>query len=77
MLVKKLVGVGVHIYIGMLGYCLKDKGEDHFEIVHHNVINEAGLEEYVKFGTPFAKKGCDHLQESIGKVSMLLALQDA
>ena len=29
-LVKKLARVGVHTYIGMLGYCVKDKGEDHF-----------------------------------------------
>ena len=25
-LVRKLVGVGVRTYIGMLGYCVKDKG---------------------------------------------------
>ena len=59
MIIKKLVGIGVHTYIGMLRYCLKDKGEDHFEVVHYNVTNEeleAGLEEYVKFGTPFANK---------------------
>ena len=57
-LVKKLIGVGVHTYIGMLGYCVEDKEEDHFEVVHHNVTNEkleARLEEYVKFGTTFAK----------------------
>ena len=58
-LVKNLVGVGIHTYIDMLGYCLKDKGEDHFEVMHHNVTNgelEAGLEKCMKFGTSFAKK---------------------
>ena len=57
-LVKRLSGVGLHTYVGMLGYCIKDKGEDHFEVVHNNITDEdliAGLEEYVKFGTPFAK----------------------
>ena len=42
----------------MLRYCIKDKGEDHFEVVHNNITDEeltTGLEEYVKFGTPFAK----------------------
>ena len=58
MLVRKLVGVGVHTYIGILGYCVKNKGEDHIEVVHHNVTNEeleVGLKEHVKFGIPFAK----------------------
>ena len=58
MLVKKLVGVGVHIYIDILEYCIKNKKNDHFEVVHKNVTNEelvARLEEYMKFSTPFAK----------------------
>ena len=42
----------------MLGYSVKEKREDHFEVVHHNVTNEelaTRLEEYIKFGTLFAK----------------------
>ena len=42
----------------MLEYCIKDKGEDHFQCVHKNVTPEQmeeGLEEYIKYGTPFAK----------------------
>ena len=57
-LVKRLSRVGLHTYVGMLGYCIKDKGEDYFEVVHNNITDEeltTGLEEYVKFGTPFAK----------------------
>ena len=57
-LVKRLSGVGLHTYVGMLGYCIKDKGEDYFEVVHNNITDEeltARLKEYVKFGTPFAK----------------------
>ena len=57
-LMKKLIEIGVHTYTGMLKYCMKDRGEDHFEVVHNNVIDVElviGLEEYVKYGTPFAK----------------------
>ena len=57
-LVKRLSRVGLHTYVGMLGYCIKEKGEDHFEVVHNNITDEdltTGLKEYVKFGTPFAK----------------------
>ena len=57
-LVKRLSRVGFHTYVGILGYCIKDKGEDHFEVVHNNITDEdlrAGLEEYENFGTPFAK----------------------
>ena len=57
-LMKRLSGVGLHTYVGMLGYYIKDKGEDHFEVVHNNITHEdltIGLEEYVKFDTPFAK----------------------
>ena len=39
-LVKRLSGVGLHTYVGMLGYCIKDKGEDHFEVVHNNITDE-------------------------------------
>jgi len=41
----------------MLMYCIKDKGEEHFQCVHRNVTDEQieGIEEYIKYGTPFAK----------------------
>ena len=37
---------------------MKDKGEQHFDVVHNNITEdelEAGIDEYVKYGTPFAK----------------------
>ena len=58
-LMKNLTRVGLHTYIGMIGYYMKDRGEEHFQVVHNNVTDaelDAGLEEYVKYGTPFAKK---------------------
>lgn len=40
-------------FLGRMGYCVKDNGEEHFEFVHHNVsiddMNE-GKMEYAKFG---------------------------
>jgi len=57
-LTKTLRNTGLHTFIGMLGYCIKDQGEDHFDCVHHNVTDEQmkeGVEEYVKYGTPFTK----------------------
>ena len=36
---------------------MKDKGEHHFDVVHNNITEdelEAGIEEYVKYGTLFA-----------------------
>jgi hypothetical protein len=57
-LMKALRNTGLHTYVGILGYCLKDKGKIHFQCVHRNVTPEEiieGEEEYVKHGTPFAK----------------------
>ena len=57
-LTKTLRNIGVHTFIGMLGYCIKDKGEDHFQCIHKNVTPEQmeeGLEEYIKYGILFAK----------------------
>ena len=48
----------MHTYIGMLEYCIKDKGVDHFEVVHNNVTNielAVGFKEYVKHSISFAK----------------------
>ena len=57
-LVKKLNQIALHTYVGMLGYCTKDRGEDHLEVVHNNISDDelaTRLEEYVKLDTPFAK----------------------
>lgn len=35
---KKLSDEGLHVFIGMLGYCMKDNGETHFEFVNHNML---------------------------------------
>ena len=44
---------GLHIFIGMVGYCMNDNREENFEYVHNHVssqdMNECKLE-YVKFG---------------------------
>lgn len=37
---KHLSGEGLHMLLGMVEYCMKDKGEDHFEFDHHNVSVE-------------------------------------
>jgi hypothetical protein len=55
-LTKNLTGNGLHTYLGMLGYCTKDRGGNHFVMVRKNVSEyelKDGLEEYVKFGNPY------------------------
>jgi len=37
---KTLRNTDLHTFIEMLGYCIKDKGQDHFECVHRNVTPE-------------------------------------
>ena len=57
-LVKKLSGIRLHTYVDMLGYCVKDRRKNHFEVVYTNVCDDelaVGLEGYVKLGTSFAK----------------------
>ncbi len=42
----------------MIGYCLKDQGEEHFQFCHRNVSLEQmqeGVDEYVKYGACFCK----------------------
>lgn len=50
---KSLEDVGLHTFLAMVGYCMKDNGEEHFEFVHNNVsthdMNE-GKMEHAKFG---------------------------
>ena len=44
---KHLRGEGLHIFLGMVEHCMKDKREEHFEFDHHNVfvedMNENGI----------------------------------
>lgn len=40
-------------YLGMVGYCVKDSGEECFEFVHHNIYSDDMNREkldYAKFG---------------------------
>ena len=50
---KRLIDKGLDTFLGMVGYCMKDNREEHFECVHHHVssynMNE-GTMEYAKFG---------------------------
>ena len=42
-LCKKLTGKGLHTYIGLIGYCLKDSAQPHFRLVKHNISQASGL----------------------------------
>jgi len=56
-LTKMLCNTSLYTFIGMVGYCIKDKGKDHFNYVHRNVTSKQitkGIEEYVKYDIPFA-----------------------
>lgn len=30
---------GLHKHLNMVGYCMRDNGENHFDFVHHNVLS--------------------------------------
>ena len=50
---KKMRDEGFHNFLDMVGYCMKDNGEDCFEFVHHNVLGDdmnEGNMEYAKIG---------------------------
>ena len=50
---KRLRDDGCHTFKGIVGYCMKDNMEEHFEFVHHNVSTNdmnQGTMEYAKFG---------------------------
>ena len=43
----------LHTYEGMLGYCTKDEGKAHYEVIMHNVTAEElqrGKDLYIAFG---------------------------
>jgi len=55
---KLLKGVGMHTYIGMIGYCLKEQGEKHFLFYHKNVNSKHIQEkvyEYVNMDLVFVR----------------------
>lgn len=50
---RKLGDEGFHTFLGMVGHCMKDSGEDCFEFAHHNVSFDdiiGGKLTYAKFG---------------------------
>lgn len=50
---ERLRDEGLHIFLGMVGYSMKNNMEEHFEFVHCNVYAEdmnEGHMEYAKFG---------------------------
>ena len=50
---KRLRDEGLHTFLGMVGYYMKDNRIKHFEFVHHNVIAidmNKGKMKYTKFG---------------------------
>jgi hypothetical protein len=52
-LVRALKDCELHTYEGMLGYCTKDKGMPHYQVIMHNVTEDElkrGAELYVQFG---------------------------
>jgi hypothetical protein len=72
---KVLKGVGMHTYIGMIGYCLKDQGEYHFHFCHMNVSAQEMQEkvnEYVKYGLDLTKKKLFDTQQYHGESCNIL-----
>ena len=49
--VEGLACKGLHTFKGMIGYCMKNNGNKHFEFVHHNVSADDmnGKMEHAKF----------------------------
>lgn len=48
---KRLRDEHFYTFLGMVGYCMKDNTEEHFEFVHHDVSTEnmnEGEMEYAK-----------------------------
>lgn len=35
---KDLRDESLHTFKGMVGYCMKDNGEEHFDFIHHNEL---------------------------------------
>jgi hypothetical protein len=55
---KLLEGQGLYTFVGLIGYCLKDAGEEHFEVIDVNASNvemNVSIDEYMKFGTTSTK----------------------
>lgn len=55
---KLLEGQGLYTFAGLIGYCLKHAGEEHFKVIDVNVSNvemNVGIDEYMKSGTTSTK----------------------
>ena len=65
-LCKKLRDEGLHIFKGMMGYCMKDIGKEHLKFIHHNVsiyeMSEHNLE-YANSGK-IGSNSCVYLSHS-------------
>ena len=51
-LCRKLQNKELHIFHGMIGYCMKDVMKEHFETIDHNILVEdinIGMEQYVLY----------------------------
>lgn len=65
---KKVRDEGLHTFLDMIGYCMKDNGKDRFEFVHHNVLGDdmnEGNMEYAKIGKISLK---NHVSLSHGNI---------
>jgi hypothetical protein len=50
---KTLRNTGLHTFSGMIGYCMKDEGLEHYQVGRHNVTDaemEGAKEQYIKYG---------------------------
>jgi hypothetical protein len=72
---KPLKGVGMHTYMNVIGYCLKDQREEHFQFCCENVSLEhmqKRVDEYVKYGVCFCKNKIYLTQQHHGESYNLL-----
>ena len=56
---KSLSQKGMHTFVGLIGYCLKDEKCEWFRCVCHNVTDDMmadGHEAYMRMGVPAFKK---------------------
>jgi hypothetical protein len=55
---KILRGVGMHTHTSIIGFCLKDQKEEHFQFCYKNVNAKEmqdGVDEFVQYGSCFNK----------------------
>jgi hypothetical protein len=71
--VKQASGKGLHTFTGLLSYCLKDRNEEHFSTLQHNISEEdkdAAIKEYVLWGAVQAKRVKLNMQILLDKMEM-------